>query len=174
MPRRFALTWCVRICVAGTMMSFSLVPVRSETLLSRSTPAALGKGDMDKFHVFRNQGLLLRGAIDRRYEYLQRGNKLKMFGDGANDIGDLVDLYIPKGTSLADALRILEGAGFTPEETPNRFIPRSSARYVAIDNYRQRSFPLGRVSIRVTLVPSEESDRVVVKYLSSTIFSPIS
>ena len=97
------------------------------SLLMAAHADAVGQRNQASTASLQERGVRLRLELERAYRDLRHTGNFKSAG---NDVSPIVKKYVPVGASLADAERILRGAGFDmappPEEPPRTPSPSRS------------------------------------------------
>jgi hypothetical protein len=162
------LSPCVLTAVAlapifAIAVACSLCMTASATELARAESTML-KNDNDKV-----VGQNLRTAIDEEYKRLADNDLLRgppHGGNKANNISPLVERYIPIGSSIDDAEKILAAAGFSLRPRGRGTAILGDYRVIAdISPYKQMGFTT--VSLGVALTPPGPNDFSVVTKLTA-------
>jgi hypothetical protein len=126
---------------------------------------------------FEERGARLRQALERAYKDLRHTG---LFKAGGNDVSDIVEKYVPVGTSFADAETTLRSSGFDierPREPPN--IPcslwndenKSMMSLAIFGTLVLAQHGISRMTVEVTLLPKilEAGDQNTVKRVHAAI-----
>ncbi|GLH81977.1 hypothetical protein SSBR45G_68860 [Bradyrhizobium sp. SSBR45G] len=123
------------------------------------------------------RGKQLRRDIENHYSWLRRNNELRFGILGANDIGDLLKVHIPEGTSFDVGENMLRFAGLAVAKRPNSVDPYDPFWHNEIDEYDvvattdlTREF-LRRDELIVRLRPRSPDDYTLIEQVFGAIIS---
>jgi hypothetical protein len=143
--RRFAIA-------LGSLAALSTVGLYACTQPAGNAGASLVYDEKDPQEVrLRERGLALRSAIDAFYRE-RAGNASSNASSAA--LSDLVERYVPWGSPMSDARRILAFAGLTVSSSQTDHYPRV---YASIPQY---VWSIPNTKLGITLYPTGRFDYV--------------
>ena len=92
------------------------------SLLMAAHADAVGQRNQASTASLQERGVRLRLELERAYRDLRHTGDFKSAG---NDVSAIVKKYVPVGTSLVDAEKILRGSGFEMDPTPPQEPPKT-------------------------------------------------